>query len=130
MARKFDEAILLNERGELAEASAFNLFWVREGALLTPCAECGCLPGVFAAYLRETAKALGIAVREVRAPAEDLLNAEAAFLTNSLAEVIGISGVDERKFASAKKHPLLQPLFDRIEAGGDERMDVDLRAAT
>jgi 4-amino-4-deoxychorismate lyase len=46
-----DEAIFLNERGEIAEGARTNLFVARDGVLLTPPVECGLLPGVFRASL-------------------------------------------------------------------------------
>src|SRR5437763_191502 len=45
-ARGFDEALVLNERGEVCEAAAANIFWTRGGVLYTPTLSTGCLPGI------------------------------------------------------------------------------------
>ncbi len=79
-ARGADDAILLNTRGQLAEATAANLFVVlRDGTPVTPPVADGALPGIFRARLIEA----GDAVERSLLPA-DLLDARAAMLGNSL----------------------------------------------
>lgn len=80
------EAILLNGDGFLAEGSASNLFFVREGVLFTPSADCGLLPGIVRAFVIR-----GFPVREGRFLLSDLLEADEVFLTNSLMGVMGVS---------------------------------------
>jgi branched-subunit amino acid aminotransferase/4-amino-4-deoxychorismate lyase len=79
-----DEAVMLNNLGEVACAAAANLYWLRDGALLTPAPETGCLDGLMARQVAEAAAAHGIEVRRVREVAETLAGADAIFLTSSL----------------------------------------------
>ncbi|MDB5455767.1 MAG: aminotransferase class [Caulobacter sp.] len=79
-----DEAVMLNNRGELACAAAANLFWVADGRLFTPALDCGVLAGLTRARVLVAARALGAAVEETAAPLDALDAAEAVFLTNSL----------------------------------------------
>ncbi len=79
-----DEAVMLNNRGEVACAAAANLFWVREGRLFTPGLDCGVLAGVIRARVIVAAARLGVEVAEVAAEPGDLEGAEAVFITNSL----------------------------------------------
>lgn len=89
-----DEALLLNSRGELAEGSVSNLF-IRHGKrLLTPPVSSGCLPGIARRELIELAPELGLEPAESVLTPHDLIEAEEAFLTNSLLEVAPLVQVD------------------------------------
>lgn len=89
-----DEALILNNRGEVACAAAANLFWVRDGGLFTPARSCGVLDGIMRAAAIEAAQGLGLAVAEVCAERTALDRVEGAFLTNSLIGVREVSGLD------------------------------------
>jgi branched-chain amino acid aminotransferase len=89
-----DDAILLNTRDHLAEASAANLFVLLQGQWFTPPVHDGALPGIARALLIERA---GVAERSLTP--NDLLQAEAAFLSNSLG-LREILCVDDRKLIS------------------------------
>lgn len=93
-----DEALLINTDGRIAEASAANLFVLRDGALWTPRIEDGALPGITRGLVLELAPAEGLAVREAGLRVEDLVAAEAVFLTSSLAglrPVVSLGGLGE-----------------------------------
>jgi branched-chain amino acid aminotransferase len=92
-----EEAILLNTRGDLAEAAAANLFLVREGEMLTPDLASGALPGITRAAVLEIAEAVGLPAREQRLPRPALDRAEEAFLTSSLRGVVPLLSVDGRE---------------------------------
>ncbi|MDB5472478.1 MAG: 4-amino-4-deoxychorismate lyase [Caulobacter sp.] len=95
------EALMLNTAGELACAAAANLFWVRDGRLLTPALDCGVLEGIMRGLVIARARAKGIAVEEVRAGREALDGAESLFLTNSLIGVRPVSMLDGRAVAES-----------------------------
>ncbi len=97
-----DEAILLNERGFVAECSTSNIFLVVEGRLLTPSEESGILPGVTREVVVELAHGLGIAAAVGEIPSANLLSAEEAFLTNSVIEVMPITEVDGKPIGLGK----------------------------
>lgn len=92
-----DEALLLNNKGELASAAAANLFWLKDGRLHTPALECGVLDGIMRGEVIEIAQALGIEVRETRAARAELDTAEGIFLTNSLIGVRPVEVLDGRE---------------------------------
>lgn len=79
----FDEALVFDEDGCLAEGSFSNVFVVRGGALLTPALP-RCLPGVARALVLELARADGMEVRETSVDESDLDDAEEIFLTNAV----------------------------------------------
>ncbi|MBO9543591.1 aminotransferase class IV [Caulobacter sp.] len=89
-----DEAVMLNNRGEVACAAAANLFWIREGRLFTPRLDCGVLAGVTRARLLARHD-----VEEVVAGVEALETADAIFLTNSLIGVREVSKLGGKEFA-------------------------------
>jgi branched-chain amino acid aminotransferase len=78
-AAGYDDAIMLNTRGDLAEATAANVFLVIDGRLVTPPVPDGALPGI----ARRLMLASGRAV-EATIPSADLARATSGFLTNSL----------------------------------------------
>ena len=102
-----DEALMLNSRGELACASAANLFWLSGGRIYTPALECGVLEGLARQAVIAAAQRLGGPVREVRARPEDLKTADAIFLTNSLIGVRAVSALDG---APCRTAPLVEEL--------------------
>ena len=93
----FDEALLLDSDGYLAEGPGANLFFEKEGVLYTP--QLGnILPGITRATVLELAEKLGIEVKQGLFQPETLWNADSAFYCGTAAEVIGIESVDDKKF--------------------------------
>jgi branched-subunit amino acid aminotransferase/4-amino-4-deoxychorismate lyase len=88
-----DEALLLNNRGYLCEASRSNLFFVQEGELFTPALGCGCLDGITRHVVFSLAKKQKIKLWEGNFIVSDLARAEEACLTNSL---IGIMPLKDK----------------------------------
>ncbi len=68
----FDEVVLLNERGEVSECTAANIFCVREGGVLTPPLSSGCLAGITRSVMLEIGPLAGIAVEERMLMPDDL----------------------------------------------------------
>ena len=103
-----DEALLLNTAGHVACASAANLFWITGGRLHTPSLGCGVLDGIMRAQVIASAP-----VEEVRANLDTLLQAEAAFLTNSL---IGIRTIRVLAGRFLMPHPMIDQLSASLAA--------------
>ena len=101
-----DEAVMLNGRGEVACATAANLFWIMGDQLHTPALECGVLAGIMRGRVLTLAHSLGIAAREVRSTADVLAQADAVFLTNSLIGVRRTIGLG----AETGPHPMVERL--------------------
>ncbi len=95
-----DDAILLNERGLVAECSTSNIFIVSGGRLLTPPVDCGILPGITREIMLELAGKLEIPAVEIEIRLDDLYKADEAFITNSIIEIIPIVAVDGRAIGS------------------------------
>lgn len=87
----FDDMLLLDAQGHLAELISSNLFWLNDkGDLYTPALETGCVNGILRRNILRWSQQQGIAVREVLAKPEELLQAEAVFAAN----VTGIRGIE------------------------------------
>ena len=113
-AQGYDEIVLVDEDGHLAEGPTTNLFIVdAEGGLLTPPSE-KVLHGVTRSAIMELAKAEGIPVREAQLVPEALLNASEAFLTGTTAGVWPIESVDGRELNRVCPGPVSSALRDRF----------------
>lgn len=93
----YDEGIFLNERDEVCEGSSANIFWLRGKTLLTPSPECGLLPGITRGLLMSVGPKIGLEVREGRFELGSLLDSDGVFLTNSLAGIKVVLGIDGEK---------------------------------
>lgn len=108
---KAGEAIMLNDKGNVAEASGDNVFIVRGGVLVTPPAEAGMLGGVTRGVVMRLAKELGVSVAEENFKPADLYAAQECFLTGTAAEVIAVTTVDGRSIGQGKVGPLTRKLM-------------------
>ena len=106
-----DEAICLNEKGLLAEASMSNIFLVAGGRLKTPGQESGILPGITRDTVLELAPQLGISTVEDDTGLDELLQAQEAFLTNSLIEVMPLTEIDGKPIGSGRPGPVTKRLM-------------------
>ncbi len=118
------EAIWLSVTNHLTSGAVSNLFIVRDGALLTPIArgeEVGgalpapVLPGITRAAVIELAEAAGVTVKRQMISAEDLLNAEEAFLTNSGWGVLPVTRVEKATIAGGEVGPMTNTLRESLD---------------
>ncbi len=105
-----DEALCLNEKGLLAEASMSNIFLVSDGRLLTPKEDSGILPGVTRETVLELADQLKISFSEREISLEEVGQTEEAFLTNSLIEIMPLTMVDGKTIGSGGPGPVTRKL--------------------
>jgi branched-chain amino acid aminotransferase len=96
-----DEVVLLNERGEIAECTAANIFVVKNGKVYTPPLNSGCLEGVTRAILFEIAPEAGVAVMQQTLRPEDLYSADEVFISSTNRNLIGVGEIAGRKIATA-----------------------------
>ena len=101
------EVIMLNLDGSVTEGSGDNLFVVKNGQIFTPPLSVGALSGITRRFVMERlAPKLGLKVSEKVFTIDEVFSADEAFLTGSAAEIIGISGVIDRKSKGGKEHTL------------------------
>ncbi|SET08313.1 branched chain amino acid aminotransferase apoenzyme [Nitrosomonas marina] len=109
----YNEALLLDSEGYVAEGSGENIFIVKHGTLYTPDLT-SCLEGITRASVIELALELGIPVTEKRITRDEVYCADEAFFTGTAAEITPICELDNRTIGGGKRGPLttqLQSLF-------------------
>ncbi|MFB6665751.1 branched-chain amino acid transaminase [Streptomyces parvus] len=119
----YDDALMLTANGHIAEASAANLFLVRDGELITPPVSDGILPGLTRDCALTFARDLGLKVTERSVPRSEVYIADEAFLTGTAAEIVPVASVDERRVGSGvgPVTKQLRDLFHEVVRGRDER---------
>lgn len=103
----FEEAIFLNTAGHLCEAATANLFLVKNGVLLTPSLDSGCLPGIAREVLLELAVGHNIPTEERTLTLDDLHVADEIFLSSSTRGVIRVVRVSARRLEPGPLAPIL-----------------------
>jgi branched-chain amino acid aminotransferase len=98
----FEEAIMLNSQGYVAECTGDNIFMVRDGELFTPPTYLGVLKGITRGAIIEIAEKKKIRFSEAVLTRHDLYNANEIFLTGTAAEVIPVVNIDGRVIGSGK----------------------------
>ena len=98
-SRDFDEALVLNERGEIVSATTANLFWSRNGTLHTPNLSTGALAGITRECVIEIANRQFIPLLEGIYEMQDLTEADEIFLTSSSLGVAPVTTFDFRRYS-------------------------------
>jgi branched-chain amino acid aminotransferase len=101
-----DEALMLNDAGNVAECTADNVFIVKHGQISTPPVSAGALQGITRSVVFEIAGKLGIKVLETDITRHDVFVANECFLTGTAAEIVPVVKVDGRLIGSGKPGPL------------------------
>ncbi|MGX5660777.1 branched-chain amino acid transaminase [Castellaniella ginsengisoli] len=101
----YDEAILLDTQGFVAEGSGENLFIVRDGVVYEPDIACA-LTGITRASIHQIAADLGLRVESRRLTRDDLYIADEAFFTGTAAEVTPIREIDGRQIGAGERGPV------------------------
>jgi branched-chain amino acid aminotransferase len=99
--RGFDEVILLNERGEVAECTSANIFIANGNEVWTPPLESGCLPGITRELLLSEARAPGIKVTAKAFTPRDLEAAEEVFITSTTRDLLPAVQVEGKQVGRA-----------------------------
>jgi branched-chain amino acid aminotransferase len=121
----YDEALLLDVDGYVAEGAGENIFIVKQGKLYTPDMT-SCLEGITRASLIELAGEIGIPVIEKRITRDEVYCADEAFFTGTAAEVTPIRELDNRMIGSGRRGPVtekLQTLFFECARGNGKHAD-------
>ena len=108
----FDEALLLNSRGKVSEASGMNLFLVRDGKLITPGVDQDILEGITRASVMELANEMGIEVVERPVDKTELFIADEVFLTGTAAKITPIRQLESTTLG--KERPVMNALRQRL----------------
>ncbi len=115
--RGVDEALFIDALGYVTESTASNFGMIRDGAILTPPCWLGLLAGITRDVLFELAQMLRRPIYEVPLTRHDVYNADEAFLTSTIKEVLGVTTIDGRRIGTGRPGPVTKQLrraFDRL----------------
>lgn len=123
----YDEALLLDNQGYVAEGSGENIFIIRDGVLLTPDAT-SALAGITRDTIITLAKEKGLQVHEKNLTRDDVYIADEAFFTGTAAEITPIRELDKRVIGEGVRGPITEMLqtayFDLVQ-GKDHNRSAD-----
>jgi len=121
----FDEAIMLDEEGYVAEATGENIFIVKRGVLITPPLSQPVLEGITRESVMAIAQSKGVEVKEVRFSREALFDADEVFFTGTAAEVTPVREIDNYRIGAGGRGPVTERLqaayFDAVNGRDDAR---------
>jgi branched-chain amino acid aminotransferase len=100
-ARGFDEAILLNERGEVAECTSANIFATNGNQVWTPPLSSGCLPGITRQVVLEETRSSGVRVVEKPLTPAELEASDEVFITSTTRNLLPVLEIEGRNVGSA-----------------------------
>ena len=108
----FQEALMLNDKGEIAECTGDNVFMISKGVLYTPPLDAGSLRGITRGAVIDLAAEINLPCREQALTRYDLWTAEECFLTGTAAEVIPCVEVDHRKIGDGAPGSITRRLIE------------------
>jgi branched-chain amino acid aminotransferase len=109
-----DEALMLNDAGNIAECTADNVFIIKKGQIFTPPISAGALRGITRGVVFEIADELGIKISEADITRHDVFVADECFLTGTAAEVIPVIKADGRMIGTGKPGALTTKMIARF----------------
>src|SRR6266853_2787495 len=109
-----DEALMLNDQGNVAECTADNVFIIKHGQIFTPPITAGALRGITRSVVFEIAAETGIKVIEADITRHDVFIADEAFLTGTAAEIIPVVKADGRPIGTGKPGPITARMIARF----------------
>ncbi|MDQ2824671.1 MAG: branched-chain-amino-acid transaminase [Verrucomicrobiota bacterium] len=109
-----DEALMLNDAGNVAECTADNVFIIKHGQIFTPPITAGALRGITRSVAFEIAAEFGMKISEVDITRHDVFIADECFLTGTAAEVIPVIKVDGRHIGDGKPGPISARMIARF----------------
>ncbi len=125
----FDDVVLLNERGEVSECTAANIFAVKGEKVVTPPLSSGCLEGVTRGVLMEIAREAGTMVVEQTLRPEDLYGADEVFVTSTNRNVLGVKEIAGHTIAGGTTGAITKKLDEVFDAYIKEYVERRLAAS-
>jgi branched-chain amino acid aminotransferase len=121
----YDEAILLNDLGNVSEGTGENVFVVRDGRISTPPASASILDGITARSVKQIAADLGFEVIERDIARGELYQADEVFLTGTAAEIVPVREIDDRSLGEPGEltQAIQKVFFDAIAGRRDEYLE-------
>lgn len=111
LRRGFDDAVFVSAEGEVREATAANVFVVRQGVLWTPVSDESILHGVTRSYILECAARADVPLREGGITVADLESADEVFVSSTTLDILPATQVNERRIGAGRPGPVTERLY-------------------
>ena len=99
--QKWNDAIVLNSEGRIADTTIANIFMIKDRQVFTPALEEGCVAGVMRKAVIEQLKVDSWQLTEKPVTIEDIMNADEIFLTNSIYDIRWVQRIEHKEYGSA-----------------------------
>ena len=111
----YEDALLLDKNGFVAECSGENIFFVKDGVLITPPLE-NCLDGITRKSIMQLAKDMGVKVEEKQVRKEEIWSMDECFMTGTAAELTPVATLDKKPIGPGKPGPITKKLQEKYFA--------------
>jgi branched-chain amino acid aminotransferase len=111
-AYQWNDALILNTKGNIIESTIANIFWIKDSIVHTPPLSEGCVAGVMRRKLLNDLPALGMKIIEQPLTGEILMNADEVFLTNAIRRIKWVASVNEKKIKNDTIARIFRSLFN------------------
>lgn len=108
------EALIVDPKGQIVEGTTSNVFIVRDGEVVTPPEEAGCLAGITRAHILEIAAEMGQPLRLAPLTPADLASADEVFLSSSIREILPVVRVDDHPVGGGRPGPVTRAIHARF----------------
>lgn len=114
--QQYNDALILNSRGNICDSTIANVFYIKDGAVHTPSLNEGCVAGVMRKWLIEKIREEGFTVNETVITKDVLLNADEIFLSNSVYNIRWVGGMGNKKFENVVAGKIAAQLMKKYPA--------------
>ena len=98
--QKWNDAIVLNSEGRVADTTIANIFFIKDGKIFTPALEEGCVAGVMRKAVVKQLMVDGWQMTERAVTIEDIMNADEVFLTNSIYDIRWVQRIGDKEYSN------------------------------
>lgn len=113
--KRCDDALMLNEKNQVAEVTSANIYWVKNGQPFTPPLSAGCLEGVTRKIVFKEASRLGLKIAEKNSTLAGIVEADEVFISSSLKLIVGVSHIKvDKKTYTIKQGPITRLVCDHF----------------
>ncbi|MBU3144734.1 aminotransferase class IV [Clostridium sp. CF012] len=113
LKKGYNEVLFLNTDGFISEGAISNIFFVKDGIIFTPKIKCGLLPGIIREFIIQNSPSIGLKIEEGEFTYGQLMEAEGAFITNSIMGIMKINKIGDKTFNESMVVSQIKRYYDR-----------------
>ena len=113
MKKGYNEVLFLNTDGFISEGAISNIFFEQNGIIFTPKIKCGLLPGIIRDFVIQNSLSIGFKIQEGEFTLDELMEAQGAFITNSIMGIMKINKIGDKIFNESMVVSQIKRYYDR-----------------